>query len=71
MSISVFPCCPLCDQPIDVYDEHTIYVQDDHKALAHLECVVDLDDPDEFEDDGIEYVQFPDDAEEDEEDEWD
>jgi hypothetical protein len=70
-SVTLLPCCPLCDQPISVYEEHMIYIEDDYKTLAHLECVVDLGEKDEFEeeDDGVEYVQFPD--EEEEEEEWD
>jgi hypothetical protein len=73
MASPLLPCCPLCDQPIGVYEEHTVYVENDCKALAHLDCVVDLGDEDEFgEDDGIEYVQFPDEDDEDEDDdEWD
>lgn len=68
---TLLPACPLCDQPIGYNEEHTLYVEDDYKCLAHMECVVELGDDDEFEDeDGIEFVSFPD-EDDDEEEEWD
>jgi len=71
-SVTSLPCCPLCDRPIGVYEEHTLYIDEDHKALAHMDCVIDLGDAEEFnDDDEIEYVGFPDDDDEDEsDDDW-
>lgn len=48
---TLLPCCPLCDNAIEVYDAAIVYVEGDYKALAHEDCVVALDDDLGFEDD--------------------
>lgn len=68
---TLLPPCPLCDTAIEVYDDAVIYVEDGYKALAHEDCVVSLDEDDEFDyDDDLEslsdYDPEDDDLEEDE-----
>lgn len=55
---TLLPPCPLCDTAIEVYDDAVIYVEDGYKALAHEDCVVSLDEDDEFEydDDDLESL---------------
>lgn len=53
---TLLPCCPLCDNAIEVYDAATVYVEDGYKALAHEDCVVALDEEDEEFDEDLESL---------------
>lgn len=67
---TLLPCCPLCDNPIEVYESATVYVEDGYKALAHEDCVAD-DGEEEIDEEDLESLSDydPDEVDDDEFDE--